>query len=88
MFQSALVLQKEKVFTRYLCNVDKFWVSQQSPLGVGKAKGLHDAVIGQTFLLRGFDAGSRKIISWQQRTNKCGHKAQGQWTANAPVSNV
>lgn len=77
MFQSTLVLQKEKAFARYLCNVDKFWVSQQSPLGIGKAKGLHYAMVGQTFLLHGFDAGSREIISWQQKTNNCEHKARG-----------
>jgi len=76
MFQSAWVLQKEKAFARYLCNVDKLWISQQSPLGVGKAKGLCNAVVSQTFLLHSFDAVSREIISWQQKTNHCEHRGK------------
>lgn len=76
MFQSAWVLEKEKAFARYLCNVDKLWISQQSPLGVGKAKGLRDAVVSQTFPLHSFDAVSREIISWQQKTNHCEHKGK------------
>lgn len=51
----------------YLSHVDKLGVPKQGPLGVGKAEGLHDAVVGQALLLRRLHARPGEVVPWSGR---------------------
>lgn len=51
----------------YLSHIDKLGVPKQGPLGVGKAEGLHDAVVGQALLLRHLHARPGEVVPWSGR---------------------